>query len=395
MDPAPVGSTAYVLALIRSGRASTRHDLVELTGMSRSTILQRVNVLLASGLVRESGPSRSLGGRPPTALMFNDRAGVVIAADLGASHGRVAVTDLSGRPLAERNEPIAISSGPDAVLSWLQSTAVELLAEAGARPSDTLATGVGLPGPVDVETGRPVNPPIMPGWSGYPVAEALTSALRAPARCDNDVNVMALGEHRARSGALDPMVFVKVATGIGAGIVIDGAVYRGMHGAAGDIGHIRAPVGSDASCTCGGKGCIAALAAGPAIAKALTAASIDASGTTDVVRLVAEGNRQAFDRVRDAGRMIGEVLAGMVTLLAPAAIVVGGELSAAREPLLAGIREIVYQRSLPLATGDLQILPSQTGARAGVVGAATLAIEHVVSPDSVEQLVAERTVKAA
>jgi predicted NBD/HSP70 family sugar kinase len=215
--------------------------------------------------------------------------------------------------------------------------------------------------------------------------------LGAPTLVDNDVNVMALGEHRARAGELDPLAFVKVATGIGAGIVIDGSVYRGLHGAAGDIGHIRAPVGSDAPCSCGGRGCIAALASGQAIARELPGAS----STGDVVRLVAAGDRAAFDRVRDAGRLLGEVIAGMVSLLAPRAIVVGGELSAAREPLLAGIREVVYQRSLPLVTGDLQILPSLLGPRAGVTGAATLAIEDAIAPANVDRLVAERTRKTA
>ena len=391
METPAAGSAGHVLALIRSGEAVTRNELIAATGMSRSTILQRVSVLLASDLVREGGSGRSRGGRPPASLSFNDRAGVVVAADLGASHGRVAVTDLAGRPLAESNEQIAIASGPEAVLGWLRATVSRLLAEAGARPGELLAAGVGLPGPVDVAAGRAVNPPIMPGWSGYPVADAFSEALGAPALVDNDVNVMALGEHRARSGESDPLAFVKVATGIGAGIVIDGTVYRGLHGAAGDIGHIRAPVASDERCTCGGHGCIAVLASGPAIARRLTALGVAASSTSDVVRLVRAGEQQAFDEVRNAGRLLGEVLAGMVSLLAPRVIVIGGELSAAREPLLAGIREVVYRRSLPLATGDLQILPSVLEARAGVVGAATMAIEHVVSPAGVERLVSERT----
>jgi predicted NBD/HSP70 family sugar kinase len=390
MQTPVAGSPAHVLALIRSGEARTRNELIAVTGMSRSTVLQRVAVLLASGLVREGGASRSLGGRPPAALSFNERAGVVVAADLGATHGHVAVTDLEGAPLAERNEPIAIADGPETVLGWLRRTVARLLEEAGARSGDVMAAGVGLPGPVDFDAGRAVNPPIMPGWSGHPVAEELTSAFGAPALVDNDVNVMALGEHRARGGAIDPLAFVKVATGIGAGIVIDGRVYRGLHGAAGDIGHIRAPGGSDEPCTCGGRGCIAALASGSAVAGALTAAGVEASGTADVVRLVAAGDQEAFGRVRDAGRLLGEVLAGMVSLLAPRGIVVGGELSAAREPLLAGIREVVYRRSLPLVTGDLQIVPSVLESRAGVVGAATMAIEHVVAPASVDRLLAER-----
>jgi predicted NBD/HSP70 family sugar kinase len=160
-----------------------------------------------------------------------------------------------------------------------------------------------------------------------------------------------------------------------------------MHGAAGHIGHLRAPVASDVLCACGNRGCLTTLVSGTAVARQLSETGLEAHDSADVVRLVASGSFEAFEHVRQAGRILGETLALIVTMLAPQAIVVGGELAEAREPLLAGLREVVYQRSLPITTGDLQILPSELGARAGVVGAATLALDHVVSPENLARLV--------
>jgi predicted NBD/HSP70 family sugar kinase len=185
---------------------------------------------------------------------------------------------------------------------------------------------------------------------------------------------------------LEHMVFVKVATGIGAGVITNGAVYRGTHGAAGDIGHIRSSVDSDVLCTCGNRGCVASLASGSAVARTLGVA-----GPPDVVRLVEQADPHAIAAVRDAGRLLGEALASVVSVLAPTAIVVGGEMAEAREPLLAGIRETIYQRSLPLATRELQITTSRLGRRAGLVGAATMAAEEALSPARIDALCAARS----
>ncbi len=392
--PAPMPhamSPGAILQLIRAGHAVTRSALIETTGLSRSTILQRLGVLLASGLVVEGAGGRSPnGGRPPTMLTFNEDAGVVLAADVGARHARVAVCDLGGRALAEEEQPIVIGDGPDAVLDWLLGTFDRLLVQAGRPRADVLSVGVGLPGPVDFATGRPINPPIMPGWDGYPVADVLAEHYDRPAVVDNDVNIMAVGEHRVHLAGLEHIVFVKVATGIGAGVITNGRVYRGTHGAAGDIGHIRSRADSDVLCTCGNRGCVGALASGSAVARQLAADGLDVSSAVDVVALVAQAEPRAIARVRDAGRLLGEALASVVSVLAPTAIVVGGEMAEAREPLLAGIRETIYQRSLPLATRELAITTSRLGRRAGLVGAATVAIEHALSPGRVDALVAAR-----
>ncbi len=390
--PAPLtGSPGGVLRLIREGRAATRSDVMDVTGLSRSTVVQRLAVLRAAGLVREEADGgRSNGGRPPAALAFDPQAGLVLAADLGAAHGRLEVCDLAGTALADHEEPIRIADGPGPVLAWVEQAFDRLLDRAGRDPRDVLALGVGVPGPVDTASGRPVSPPIMPGWDGHPVADVLGERFGAPVLLDRDVNAMALGEHRRVLPELAHMVFVKVGTGVGAGIVADGEVLRGNHGRAGDIGHIRAVTPSDVLCTCGNRGCVGALASGRGLVRELRAAGRAVATSADVVALVQGEDAVAVHHVREAGRVLGAALAAVVSVVAPTAIVVGGALAAASEPLLAGIRESVYQRSAPLATRELRIVTSRLGPRAGVVGASTLALEHVLEPANVDALLARR-----
>ncbi len=390
---APIGSPGEVLQLIRDGRATTRGEVMDVTGLSRSTVTHRLGLLLSAGLLRE-GSGRSSGGRPAVALAFNEHIGAVLAADLGARHGRVAVCDLAGVALAEHEEPLRIADGPGAVLGWLEDRFDVLLREAGVPAADVLAVGVGVPGPVDVDTGRPISPPIMPGWDDHPVAERLRARFHSPVVLERDVNAMAIGEHRHRWPALRHMLFVKVATGIGAGIISDGQLLRGLHGRAGDIGHIRAITPSEVLCTCGNHGCVGTLASGSAIVRQLRAAGVEATSTADVVALVRAGHPEATHRVREAGRVLGAALAAVVATVAPTALVVGGELAEASEPLLAGIRESLYQRASPIATGELRTVTSLLGARAGVVGATTLALEHVLQPSSVDALLARRGIAA-
>ena len=295
------GSPGGVLRLIRDGRAGTRTEVMDVTGLSRSTVMQRLGVLLSAGLLLEEPEAgRSSGGRRPAALSFNERVGVVLAADLGALHGRLAVCDLAGVTLAERAEPIRIADGPEPVLDWVGRTFDALLAEAGRGRADVLASAIGVPGPVEVATGRPMNPPLMPGWDGYGVADNLRERFGAPALLERDVHAMALGEHRRHRRELSHMVFVKIATGIGAGIISDGELLRGNHGRAGDIGHIRAIRQSDVMCTCGNRGCVAVLASAAAVIRQLGEAGIEVDSTAGVVELV--GGRRDRDAPRARGR---------------------------------------------------------------------------------------------
>ena len=381
----PAGSPGGLLALIRTQRASTRADLATLTGLARSTIANRVDALIAGNLLLEAGEGPSTGGRPPAVLAFNHSAGVVCAADLGATHARLAVTDLVGEPLAEVAADLDIALGPDHVLGWVQDRFTELLAAAGRCETDVAGVGIGLPGPVQFATGRPVNPPIMPGWDGAAVPARFAERYAAPVLVDNDVNLMAIGEHWSRWREVSDLLFVKVGTGIGAGIITGGRIHRGAQGAAGDLGHVQVPDRPDAVCRCGNLGCVEAIAGGGALVRDLRERGVQVNDSRDVVALVRAGHAEAGRLVREAGRVLGEVLAAAVNLLNPAVVVLGGDIATAHEQLMAGVREVVYQRSLPLATRHLHIVRSTLHDRAGITGAAALAIEHVLAPARVDE----------
>jgi predicted NBD/HSP70 family sugar kinase len=380
----PGGSAGRILQLVRNGHATTRGDLAALTGLARSTIAQRVDALLAHRLLVPAGGSASTGGRPPTVLAFNSKAGVVLGGDLGATHSRVAVTDLAGEVLVQTTRDIAIAEGPEVVLSWLEDTFDKLLDKSGYAIDAVRGVGVGLPGPVEFATGRAVTPPIMPGWDLYPVGERLADRFGVPALVDNDVNIMAVGEHWAHWRDEAFLMFIKIGTGIGCGIIADGHVHRGADGSAGDIGHIHVPDHDDIVCRCGNHGCLEAFAGGGAMATRLADKGLPTRTSRDVVDQVRAGQPEAVQLIRKAGRTIGGVLATCVNVLNPAVIVIGGDVARAGEPLLAGIRECVYRRSPPLATGRLRIVPSQLEDEAGIIGAAVMVIEKILSPAAVD-----------
>jgi predicted NBD/HSP70 family sugar kinase len=380
-------SAGEVLRLIRSEEAMTRAELVRATGLSRATLAQRLEQLLQHRLVVvESAPST--GGRPARRFTFNPRAGVVLAADLGATHGRIAVADLAGTALASQAVELAVADGPEAVLPRVLEVFDELLAKSGEASGDVWATGIGLPGPVDFASGKPVRPPIMPGWDDFDVRAWFAGRLPGPVLVDNDVNVMALGEFwRSRRVGVDTLLYVKVGTGIGAGLIAHGEVFRGARGAAGDIGHVRVESPRDVVCDCGNENCVEAVASGRALARDLRDQGLSAVNTRDVVELVTAGNTRAIQAVRAAGRHLGQVLAMAVNLLNPEVIVVGGDLVDAHDQLLAGVREVVYQRSTALATQSLRIEESQLGQDAGIEGCIVLALEALLVADAIDDLI--------
>ncbi|MEV4473851.1 ROK family transcriptional regulator [Nonomuraea salmonea] len=383
MTPQP-GSAGDVLTLISAGSATTRSDLARLTGLARSTISQRVDALIERGLIEETESGESTGGRPPRQLRLHTEDHAFAGVDLGATHCRVALMDISGNVLAECEDGLLIGDGPESVLAHVDQRLDHLLDQAERPRSALRALGIGVPGPVEFATGRPNNPPIMPGWNDYPVPEYFDGV---EVLVDNDVNVMALGEHRNAFPDTRHLLFVKVGTGIGCGIMAAGRLHRGAQGSAGDIGHIRVSGHDDAGCRCGNSACLEAVAGGAALARRLSELGLPAESGGDVVALVQSGNTQALRLVREAGRLIGEVLASLVNFFNPEVIVIGGALSRVHEHLVAGIRETVYRRSLPLATHHLSITPSRTGSNAAALGAGILAIEHYLSPDNINRIV--------
>ncbi|MCR2799795.1 MULTISPECIES: ROK family transcriptional regulator [unclassified Microbacterium] len=377
-----------IFQILRDGRARTKAELATLTGLARSTVSSRVDALLAAGLVRPAGEAVSTGGRPPARIAFNPLAGLTLAVDLGATHVTVAVADLAGHILASRTRPQDIAEGPEAVLDSALADAHTLLDEIDAAPARLVGVGIGVPGPVEHSTGRPTNPPIMPGWDRFDVPGYVQRTFAVPVLVDNDVNILALGEQAVSWPGVNDLVFVKVSTGIGAGIISGGRLQRGAQGSAGDMGHVQVPYSRDSPRPPGDERDLEAIASGTAIAAELRTQGIDARTSADVVALVRLGDPAAIAATRQAGREVGEVLATVVNMLNPSIIVIGGSIAHAGEHLLAGVREVVYRRSIPLATQHLGIVQSQAGETAGVRGAAIMVTQHVLSPANVDALAA-------
>ncbi len=389
--PPTLAGTGDLFQLLRDGSPRTRAELAQLSSLARSTVTARVEALLACGLLAPVGEAASTGGRPPTRFALNRDNRVVLAIDLGASHASVAVTDLSCRVLEERTVDSDIADGPEMVLELVASIAIELLKSIDRPLGDVAGVGIGVPGPVEHATGRPANPPIMPGWHDFDIPKHLGKTFTGPVLVDNDVNLMALGEYVTSWQSAPHLLLVKVATGIGAGIVSDGRLMRGALGSAGDLGHVQvAGAPDDIVCRCGNIGCLEAIAAGPAIAAKLRSKGLDVDGSQGIVDAVAAGDIAALQAVREAGRDLGTVLATCVNLLNPSVIVIGGKLSEAGEYLLAGVREVVYRRSLPLATHDLRIVSTAAASQGGILGASAMVIDTVLSPRAVDDYVALR-----
>jgi glucokinase-like ROK family protein len=381
---------------VRLGHGRSRAEIAQHTGCSRSVIAQRLAELIGAGLVLDADASESTGGRPARRLRFRGEAGAILVADIGATSIDVALTDLAGTILSAQSEPADVADGPDGILGRVEELFEDLLAprSSGGSELEPWGVGIGIPGPVEFATGRPVSPPIMPGWNGYPVRERFVERFGVPVWVDNDVNVMALGEWRAGVARYHAnTVFVKIGTGIGAGVIADGYLHRGARGSAGDVGHVAISDDPDVVCRCGNIGCLEALAGGHALAR--EAQAMAASGRSgylaglrrprrsltaaDVAEAAAHGDVACQELLQRSGHLVGAMLASVVNFFNPSLIVIGGGVANAGDQLLAAIREAVYRRSLPLATRDLLILPSALGGQAGTIGAAAMVADELFS----------------
>ena len=382
---------AHILNLLLWHRTLTRGELSREMNFSRSKVHELVAGLLDRGLLQEVGLSPSSGGRPPVALAFREDLGVLGAVDLGATSLDVALLSPTLRLLAHHAEDLDVRLGPGPVMARVRSLLNRLLEALGLAPERLLAIGMGVPGPVEFKSGLLINPPIMPGWEGFSIRDYLQETFPCPVFVDNDVNIMALGELWWGRRRHENFVVIKVGTGIGAGIICRGEIYRGADGAAGDVGHIcvdpQGPV-----CHCGNIGCVEAMAGGPAIARmALEAAErgespllarlLEERGAltpVEVGQASREGDPVANRIIQRAGQLIGQMLASLVNFFNPSQILVGGGVTRVGPLLLASIRQSVYQRSLPLSTRHLYIGYTQLGERSGVVGAGVLALGEVI-----------------
>jgi glucokinase-like ROK family protein len=367
--------------------------LIEALNFSRGKISAEVARLIEKGLLAEDGLAESEGGRRSSLLIIPPSAGLVAAVDIGATSIDVALTTLGSELVAQRGEDADVGEGPLSVLDRVNNLLSQLIDEQSASPRDVLAIGVGVPGPVEQASGLLTVPPIMPGWDRFPIRDAFAGEYAAPVFVDNDVNVMALGEHwgGVAKGVAD-VIFVKIGTGIGSGIIVGGRLHRGAQGCAGDFGHICVDPDGPV-CTCGNTGCLEAMAAAPAIV--LQAERCAREGESPLLMALLQergeltmkgvgeaarrGDYCALTIIRRSGKLIGQTLASAVNVLNPSMIVIGGGVSRVGHALLAEVRSAVYQRSLPLATRNLPVVMSELDDVAGVVGASVMAAREVLS----------------
>jgi predicted NBD/HSP70 family sugar kinase len=381
--------------LIASHEAVSRADLVRITGLARSTVTVALDMLQYAGVITNVGMRSTIGrGRPAEDLGLSTSFGYILVADLGVRTARLSVHGLSQEVLASAVSPLDVSDGPVSVLATLTDMFKALLAHIDHPRTQPLVLVVGLPGPVDVSHGVAVKPPIMPGWDGFPVAETLHAQFGCPVLCENDVNLRALGEARALAPDQSPLLYIKVSTGIGGGLVTaSGELYHGADGSAGDIGHVRVHGADDVLCVCGNYGCVEAVASMPAILRQLgelVEPSHEIPTTADELMAAVRVNEKvAVGLVREAASTIGEVVANLVHFYNPARIVVGGGLTVPSDDVLAGIRAVVYRRALPLATRNLVIAQPALGEWSGIGGGLVLGIEHALTPENLSMTIGE------
>ncbi len=388
MSASPAGLTTpgAVFSLIRDGSVTTRAEIGRYTGLSRTAVAARVSSLQARGLVleRADAASSSGGGRPPARLIFNADAGVVLAAAIGRSRTQLGVCNLRGEVLTMANVDQEIGLGPQELMPDIAKRLEALLGDTGRGLHEVLGVGLSIPGTADTTRGCSLDSPIMSGWEGIALPPYLRELTAAPVLLDNDANVIVLAERRGQEGHFDDMLLIKASTGLGAGIVAGGVLQRGAVGAAGEFGHTKIPAADGVACRCGDTGCLEAIAGGWALVRSIQQHDDSIGHLRDLVDLALAGDAEARRLIREAGRHIGEVLAGAVNLLNPQALVIAGDMAKAYDVLVAGLRETVYGNASTLATRRLQIVPATHGERSGVIGCAAMILDHILSVAAID-----------
>jgi predicted NBD/HSP70 family sugar kinase len=365
----------------------SRAQLSRDTGLSRSTVSSIVNELLDARLVLESHLARSLGGRPPIVLRFNDAHSYILAIDLGASHVMVMCTDLRGRMISQETAEFDVQGDPPGTFGLLRRMIPRVLPEGGVHR--LLGIGVGVPCPVDANAPDQLSPRILPAWTDVRLASWLHHQWPVPVFMDNDANLAALAEAWWGAGqGQDDFSYIKVATGVGAGHLIAGDVFRGSSGIAGEIGHTTVdPVGR--ICRCGLRGCLEAeVGSASILAKVRQALQSGRDSSlrtaqplqmTDVLAAAKAGDPLATEIIEDAGRYLGVAVANLLNLLNPSLVVIGGRLATAGDVLFTPLRRTVRDRALWTSIERAEVVLSALGDHSAALGAATLVLQAALA----------------
>lgn len=398
MEDGPVcpDSLETVLSLVRSLGPVTRLQLTETSGLSRKVVSQRLDELLDRGLVIEGATLESTGGRAPRTFEFCPTGGHLIAVEFGATGVAVGLADLSARIVDEIIEPTDFLSTADERVARVEEL-IEVLLERNPRCRQIRGLGVGVFCTVDVRTGLPNEELNILGWGGYPIRQRWQDRYGVPVRVDNEVNMMAVGElRRGAAQGHSTVLQVKIGSGIGAGLIVDGHLLRGVRGMAGEIGHIRVAGGTN-RCVCGGVGCLAVEAGGIAVAKKAVAVAdgspylsgvLARTGTLTAKDLgagAAAGDLVCKDLLGTAARRVGEALAGVVTVLDPSIVIIGGGVAGAGRVVLEPIERAIRTMAAPSVARGLKFVHSTRHDHMGLVGAASSVATDLLSAAGLAQ----------
>lgn len=367
-----------ITALLGSGGPQSRADLARGSGLSRTTVSSLVNELLGSGVVVETEdrgtPYKGGSGRPPLLVTLAIRPGDVAGVDIGHGHVRVAVSDRSASILAEVETQTDADPHGNATLDIAADLVRAAADEAGVPAAELLTIGLCVPAPIDRRSAR-VDQAVLPGWQQLAPANELAERLGVPVVVDNDANLGAMAEHQHGAGrGVADLLYVKLASGVGAGLVLGGRLHRGTAGLAGEVGHVLARE-DGAVCRCGSRGCLETEVSTRRLLDLLRPAYGDDLDLGGLLRFDAGGEAAVRRVLEDAGHTVGRVLAGLCTTLNPARIVVGGSLGSSAT-LVEAIREGVDQYAHPEAAASCEVLSGQFGGRAELMGSVALAISR-------------------
>lgn len=364
-----------VVRAVRMAGSLTQAEIARSTGLSAATVSNIVRELKDGGTV-EVTPT-SAGGRRARSVSLSGDAGIVIGVDFGHTHLRVAVGNLAHQVLAEEAEPLDVDASSAQGFGRAEQLVRRLIETTGISPDKVIGVGLGVPGPIDVESGTLGSTSILPGWTGINPSKELAGRLGVPVYVDNDANLGALGELVWGSGrGVKDLAYIKVASGVGAGLVIDGRIYRGPGGTAGEIGHITLDE-SGPVCRCGNRGCLETFTAARYVLPLLQPSHGSDLTMERVVQLARDGDPGCRRVIGDVGRHIGSGVANLCNLLNPSRVVLGGSLAEAGELVLSPIRDSVSRYAIPSAARQLSVLPGALGSRAEVLGALALVLSEM------------------
>lgn len=391
----PSDSLFPVLRLLRADGPITRTELAHRTGLTRKVVSLRVEELIASGFAEEGDVARSTGGRAPREVRFRTQDAHLLVAELAATSITVGLTDLGGTVLTESHVTVDPIAGPDTTLDRVEELFDQLLTDRPAGSPPVFGIGIGIPGPVTIATGRPVGALSVPAWADYPVRDRLAARFDLPVWVNNDANLMALGELRAglARGHQD-VLFIKIGRGIGGAIISNGTLNLGSEGYAGEFGHVVIDDDVNETCWCGRTGCLTQIAGARALRlKGLQAATDGSSpilaaimtqgrdiGAREVFTAAAAGDPTSTQILTHAGHQLGAVSSVLVSGLNPSLVLIDAGLVSNNDPFMTAFQAAVRERSMPNSTSHLQFAISQLGNSAGLIGAAHMVVDELLSP---------------